>query len=142
MRRIFLDANVLFSAAHKPASAQGLLIEFAQQALIEAISSPYAVDEARRNLARKSPNSGAAWASIESVLRLASEPDQESLLWASALVVFKDAPILASASRAKADWLVTGDRADFGALFSTTQRGMQIMPPSEAVRRLLDELHG
>lgn len=139
MRRLFLDANVLFSAAHKPASAQGLLIEFAARVWIEIISSPYAVDEARRNLKRKSPHSGAAWAKIESTIQLASEPDHESLAWAGKLVVAKDAPILASAARAKVDWLVTGDRADFGALFLTTQRGMLVMPPSEAIRRLLDE---
>ena len=140
MRRLFLDANVLFSAAHKPVSAQRLLIEFAARALIEVVSSPYALDEANRNLKRKSPQSGVAWAKIESILQLAIEPDVESLAWAGKLVVAKDAPILASAARAKVDWLVTGDRADFGSLFFTTQRGMLVMPPSEAIRRLLDEL--
>jgi hypothetical protein len=40
----------------------------------------------------------------------------------------------------RVDWLVTGDRRDFGHLFAMTQRGVLIMTPSEAVRRLLFEL--
>jgi uncharacterized protein len=140
VRRLFLDANVLFSAAHKQDSAQGLLIDFAQKHLIKAISSAYAFDEAHRNLVRKSPNALVYWPAISSAIGLAPIPDREHLVWAEGQVVAKDAPILASAVIARVDWLVTGDRRDFGHLFSTTQRGVLIMTPSEAVRRLLLEL--
>jgi uncharacterized protein len=140
VRRLFLDANVLFSAAHKRQSAQGLLIDFAETKQIQAISSAYAFDEAQRNLARKSPNALSLWSSITSVIGLAPEPDREHLIWAETQVAAKDAPILASAAIAKVDWLVTGDRRDFGHLFSTTQRGILIITPAEAIRILLFEL--
>jgi predicted nucleic acid-binding protein len=51
--------------------------------------------------------------------------------------VAKDAPILAAAIDARCDWLVTGDRRDFGHLFGTEQRGVRVMPPSEALQRIL-----
>lgn len=142
MRRIFLDANVLFSAAHKPESAQGLLIEFAWRQLIQAVSSDYAFGEAERNLALKSKHSQPAWASLRQSVGACSPPDHETLRWANGIIAAKDAPILACAVRAKVDWLVTGDRRDFGSLFGTTQRGVLVMPPSQALRMLLDELAG
>ena len=140
MRRLFLDANVMFSAAHKPESAQGLLIEFARQQLIHAVSSDYAFGEAERNLTIKSMHSLRAWASLRQAVAVCSPPDLETLGWANGILAAKDAPILACAVRAKVDWLVTGDRRDFGSLFGTTQRSVLVIPPSQAVRILLDEL--
>jgi hypothetical protein len=35
---------------------------------------------------------------------------------------------------------VTGDRRDFGHLFGTIQRGVLVISPSEALRRLIDQL--
>ena len=140
MKRLFLDANVLFSAVYKRDSAQGLLVEFAAGGLIVALGSPYAIDEAHRNLARKAPRAIQNWRSMLNAIQTASEPDAECLGWAGSLVVAKDAPVLASAVRAKVDWLVTGDRSDLGRLFSTTQRGVLVIPPAEAARRLPEEL--
>lgn len=139
MRRLFLDANVLFSAAYKHDSAQGLLIELAAAGLITAISSAYAIEEARRNLIRKSPKSIQIWPNMLAVIAIAPEPDTEHLAWAGAIVVAKDAPVLASAVRAKVDWFMTGDRSDFGHLFSKTVRNVLVIPPAEAVRRLTAE---
>ena len=140
MKRLFLDANVLFSAVRRCDSAQGSLVEFAAGGLIAALSSVYAIDEAHHNLMREAPRAMRSWQSMLAVIRIASEPDAERLGWAGSPVVAKNAPILASAVRAKVDWLVTGDRSDFGHLFSTTQRAVPVIPPSEAARRLLVEL--
>jgi predicted nucleic acid-binding protein len=137
LKRVFLDANVLFSAANKAESAQGLLIEFAAADLIRAVTSPYALDEARRNLARKYPSAMTRFIEQSAHVHLVAEPDADSLSWARQLVVEKDAPVLASAARAAVDWFVTGDRADFGHLFETEQRGMRVMTPTMAVRGLL-----
>jgi predicted nucleic acid-binding protein len=54
--------------------------------------------------------------------------------------VAKDAPILAAAIDARCDWLVTGDRRDFGHLFGSNQRSVLVVSPSEALRRLIDQL--
>jgi len=137
LKRVFLDANVLFSAAYKPDSAQGLLMEFAAAGLIQAMTSPYALDEARRNLSRKFPSAIPKFVQQSVQLREVSEPDAESLAWARQLVVEKDAPILASAARAAVDWLVTGDRSDFGHLFGSAHRGVLVLSPAMAVQKLL-----
>ena len=53
--RVFLDANVVFTAAHNPEGKAALLIELGGRGLWEVCSSRLAVEEARRNLARKFP---------------------------------------------------------------------------------------
>jgi predicted nucleic acid-binding protein len=55
--RLFLDANVLFTAAHNPRGKATLVIELGNQGYWELYSSPYALEEARRNLERKFPHS-------------------------------------------------------------------------------------
>ena len=49
----------------------------------------------------------------------------------------KDAPILAAAVHAQADFLVTGDRRDFGHLFGLTLRGVKVVTPAQALAALL-----
>ena len=53
--RLFLDANVLFTAAHNPRGKAALLIDLGKPGHWELYSSAYALEEARRNLARKFP---------------------------------------------------------------------------------------
>ncbi len=53
--RLFLDANVLFTAAHNPNGKAALVLELATVGLWQAVTSAYALEEARRNLERKCP---------------------------------------------------------------------------------------
>lgn len=137
MIALFLDANVLFSAVHRPDSAPGLLVEFAAAGMVRAVTSAYAIEEARRNLALKAPDSMPTWARVRDVCIMAPPPLPLTLEWSAARIAAKDAPILAAAIDARCDWLVTGDRRDFGHLFGTVQRGVLVMPPAEALRRLV-----
>jgi predicted nucleic acid-binding protein len=58
--------------------------------------------------------------------------------WALTLgLPLDDAPILAAAVRARADLLVTGDRAHFGALAGRNLRGVEVASPAEALSRVL-----
>ena len=110
--RLFLDANVLFTAAHNPAGKAAFLLLPAQRALWAACSSAYAVEEARRNLARKRPAAldrlDELLASIELVRQPAHCPAPILALPA------KDQPIWFAAWAAKASHLLTGDIKDFG----------------------------
>ncbi|MEN8214740.1 MAG: DNA-binding protein, partial [Pseudomonadota bacterium] len=54
--RLFLDANILFTAAHNPGGKAALVIELGVHGHWELVSSPYAMEEARRNLERKFPH--------------------------------------------------------------------------------------
>jgi predicted nucleic acid-binding protein len=134
---LFLDANVLFSAAHRPQNAPGLLVDFASAGLVRACTSEYALEEARRNLALKSPDAMLSFERVRQTCAVTPAPGIGTLAWATTQIATKDAPILAAAIDCRCDWLVTGDRRDFGPLFGSTQRGVLVIPPSEALRRLL-----
>ncbi len=56
MKRVFLDANVLFTAAHNPAGKAALVIECGGKGHWEIVTNTLAVEEARRNLALKFPD--------------------------------------------------------------------------------------
>ena len=49
--RLFLDANVLFTAAHNPRGKAALVIDLGREGHWEIYSSAYALEEATRNLA-------------------------------------------------------------------------------------------
>ena len=136
----FLDANVLFSAVYRPQSAPRLLFDFASAGLARAVTSAYALEEARRNLALKAPDAIPAWERVRSNCTLCPSSSNETLEWSAAQIMAKDAPILAASIDARCDWLVTGDRRDFGNLFSSIQRSVLVISPSEALRRLIDQL--
>ena len=131
MTRVFLDANILFSAAW---SEQSGLLRLWKLSLA-LVSSSYAIAEAERNLARKRPEAvgrfGALLEPIEIVDVLASV--EESRLPA------KDGPILAAATGGRCQVLLTGDVADFGHLIGQAVRGVRVLTPSmflaEAERR-------
>ncbi len=55
--RLFLDANVLFTAAHNPNGKAALTIELGKRGHWALATSLYASEEARRNLVRKFPRS-------------------------------------------------------------------------------------
>ena len=102
----FLDANVLFSAVYRPQSAPGLLIDFASAGLARAVTSAYALEEARRNLALKAPDAIPAWERVRSSCALCPSPSNETLEWSAAQIVAKDAPILAASISARCDWVI------------------------------------
>lgn len=136
--RVFLDANILFSAAHRTENSVRVLFRLAEAGACELIASAFAVDEARRNVARKYPANAADLEQLIARLAICQEPAAEDLRWArSTGLPDKDAPILAAAALARADLLVTGDRADFGALYEKKFRGVEVLPPRTAIERLL-----
>ena len=51
--RIFLDASILFTAAHNPNGKAALVIELGRSGIWRLATSPYAAEEARCNIARK-----------------------------------------------------------------------------------------
>jgi len=127
--RIFLDANILFSAAR----ADGAIRQFL--ALTEAAghelwADAYVFEEARRNLAAKTPGSlpvlEAMAARIKiGGLRAGGTPQPETMVLPE-----KDRPVLAAAIHHRCDILVTGDRTHFGALYGKTIRGVTVMSPA------------
>lgn len=128
--RVFLDANILFSASFPNSHLAEFLEELAHHA--DLLTNAYAKTEAERNVAAKQPNRLAAHekfaVSLEMVPFL--------LFDLGVKLVEKDRPILCGAIAGKADFLLTGDKKDFGHLFGKTIRGVKIVN----MRMLLDDL--
>jgi predicted nucleic acid-binding protein len=138
VRRFFLDANVIFTAAHNPDGNSRALFRLAAQQQLELVSSRYALEEAARNIAVKFPECVAEFNTLIAGLLLVAEPSQAEIqLAATRFLPDKDVPILAAAIAARAAALVTGDRRDFGHLYGTTVEGVAILTPAEAVSNAL-----
>ena len=135
--RLFLDANVLFAAAHSPAGRSRALFALAGRELCTLVTSPHAIEEARRNVNLKSPAEASSLDDLlESVERVA-EADPRLVAWAADQGLPPgDAPILAAAVAAEADALVTGDRSHFGRLFGRRVGGVEVLSLAEAIGRL------
>ncbi len=113
--RVFLDANVLFTAACSPNGLSSLLIEIGASGRFALLTSQLAVIEARRNLEVKRPNALPRLDRHLRVVETVTEPGPRDVdrLTPDALAP-KDRPILAAAIVARATHFITGDRGDFG----------------------------
>lgn len=136
--RVFLDANVLFSAAYRETGSVRAFFALAEAGACELVSSGYAVDEARRNILAKQPDRVGDLELLVGRITLCREPTPATLAWAAAHhLPSKDAPILAAAVEAGCHLLVTGDRTHFGALFGRKLRGTVALLPADAFEILM-----
>ena len=125
MDRLFLDANVLFSAAYGSSRIERLW-SLQRDGHCRLLVSAYVSDEARRNLQRP-----------ELKQRL-QEKLNEALLVPEAPVEMcpidvaaKDRAVVATALAAKAMHLITGDVRHFRAHYGRTVGGMAILRPTD-----------
>lgn len=126
--RIFLDANILFSAA-KSAGAVRELLRRAQAAGETLCADAYVVAEARRNLAVKAQDALSALEALLARIEVTRFAATALLAEAAALLPEKDRPVLAAAIRLRCDALVTGDRTHFGALHGQRVEGVAVHSP-------------
>jgi len=134
--RIFLDANVLFSAAKSDGAVRQLLglLEGAGHTLCV---DGYVIEEARRNLSAKAPAGVAVLARLLRGMQAASVQSRDTALEASLPLPPKDRPVLAAAIHHRCEALVTGDRTHFGALYGRTIQGVAVHSPRSLAELLL-----
>lgn len=136
--RVFLDANVLFSAAYRDTGSVRAFFALAAGGGCHLVCPGHAIEEARRNITARYPR---RLADLEELLRnveVVPEPRAGTLEWAASMgLPAKDAPILAAAVDSRCHILATGDRTDFGHLFGRRLKGTVVMLPAEAIGLLL-----
>jgi predicted nucleic acid-binding protein len=138
--KLFLDANVVFSAAHREEGRAQDLVALARSGHCELLTSTHALEEARRNLELKSAGFENRLAAALAQITVVAEAPADLVVWAQEHgLPLKDAPILAAAVHTKSDLLVTGDTRDFGHLFGTTLRGTRVVTPASAIDLVLKE---
>ena len=111
MKCLFLDANVLFTAAHNPSGKAALVLELGTLGYWRMVTSTLAVEEARRNLASKFPS---AVSRLEILLRDMTVLPSVSGRDCPIDLPAKDRPICLTALRYGATHLLTGDMRHFG----------------------------
>ena len=119
---------MLFSAAYRKDAGVRKLWGLPQT---ELVTSAYAVEEARRNLA--TPEQRADLEELLEAVRISNllaDPAGRPGIEASGLPE-KDLPILRAAVAANATHLVTGDRKHFGALFGKKVAGVLVVRPAD-----------
>jgi len=127
--RLFLDANVLFSAAYRESAGVQRLWALRAATLV---TSDYAANEARRNLGTAEQRSrlDTLLASIEVAPARTLDPS----LRKDIQLREKDWPILGGAIASQATHLITGDMRDFGPFMGQVVLGVLILTPAGYLR--------
>jgi uncharacterized protein len=125
--RIFLDANVLFSAAYR---SDARLARLWQLEGVELVTSAYAAEEARLNLTQEDQR-----ARLAKLLEKVCMTTDVAHLPAGVDLPEGDRPILQAALHARATHLLTGDKKHFGRLFGRRFGGVLVLAPAEFFER-------
>ncbi|HEY4511511.1 MAG TPA: hypothetical protein VJH55_01590 [Candidatus Paceibacterota bacterium] len=121
--RVFLDANILFSAALPHSRMRMFVGVLLDQGT--CLTNVYAIEEAYRNLRLKASK---AVPSLESLVKKC-EIVSSLTTTIEITIASKDIPILGGAIAGQATHLLTGDERDFGKLWGTIVHGVKIVSP-------------
>lgn len=135
--RVFLDANILFSAAKTDGAVRELL-RLLREAGHECWVDDYVVFEAHRNLLTKGPEALSVLHALLATCRLkpgrvpATNVTRADIDW----LLEKDRPVLAAAIRLRCDALLTGDQTHFGVGYGRTFSGVMVYSPRSLAEAL------
>jgi uncharacterized protein len=127
MDLIFLDANILFSAAYRPDAGLRRLWSLPG---VRRMTSVYAAEEARRNLSQPKQREELEEL-LGSVEIIATAASTGHPLFSTIELPDKDQPILLAAIGAGATHLLTGDFQHFGPHYGERIEGVLILPPGD-----------
>ena len=133
--RVFLDANILFSAAKTNGAVRALLALLADRGHMLVVDG-YVVAEARRNQLTKFPSAIQAFDALLGHVEIASFRADRLPADLATLIAAKDQPVMAAAIRLRCDALVTGDSTHFGQLYGTVRHGVAIHSPRSLAEAL------
>ncbi|MBI1869942.1 MAG: PIN domain-containing protein [Chlamydiae bacterium] len=143
--KIFLDSNVILSGLFSERGAPRLILDLLSLGLprFQGLTGRYNLIEIERNIKKKMPQ---VWTFYEKFFlklnfKIVPIPSLEEIKAFQGHIAEKDVPVLASAFRGKADFLVTGDRKDFQGL-KGKDYPFKIVSPSEFLGEVLHLLQG
>lgn len=142
--RVFLDSNVILSGLLSDTGAPRTILDLITLNLPFLVGSTgrYNLIEIERNLKKKMPGILSVYKRYLPKLNLniIPLPRPEEVREFSGKIANKDVPVLVSAIRSKADFLVTGDKQHFQKLKSSGNYSFKIVTPSELIELILPEV--
>ena len=123
--RVFLDANVLVSAAWLPENGLLALWDLVD---VQLLTSAYAIAEADRNV--RTSDQRTRLHRLAQRVQIVDEPHGQELP-STVRLPTKDVPILLAAIEASANYLLTGDLEHFGSYFGQSVSSVHILRPRD-----------
>lgn len=136
--RIFLDANILFSAAKSNGAVRQLLHNLHDEGHI-LVADAYVATEARRNITAKAADDAVAY--LDALLSQIEVNSVKLLASAGAVADWlpeKDRPVLIAAIAWQCNALVTGDRTHFGPGYGQIFGGVTLYSPAQLAIAMWD----
>jgi len=144
--KIFLDSNVIISGIFSDKGSPRIILDILclDFPFIVGATGKYNIIEIERNLKRKMPKAFPLYQEYFPNLNLEviSFPSKKEIETYLGYTSDKDVPVLVSAVKGKADFLITGDKKDFSELKKNTDLELKILSPSEFLdifRRLYED---
>jgi uncharacterized protein len=134
--RVFLDANILFSAAKSGGAVRHLLRLLLDRGH-ECWADAYVVSEAQRNLAAKGPEALQVLDALLAHLHVAPAQPAVVAHAETAWLPDKDRAVLSAAIRLGCNALVTGDRTHIGRGYGRAFGSVKIHSPRSLAESVL-----
>jgi predicted nucleic acid-binding protein len=135
-RRVFLDSSVLYAAAFSASGPVRRLILKGMEGSVALAISDLVLEETKRNLTKNAPPALPYFAILADLLSpFITNPTKAQVLKAAQIVHYKDAPIVAAAAKAKAEYLATHDVKHLLSHAKAIEEayGITVLAPAELV---------
>ncbi len=141
--RVFLDSNVILSGLLSERGAPRILLDLLSLGLPFLVGSTgrYNLIEIERNLKNRMPGLLSLYKAYlpKLNLKVIPLPPPREIRDFSEEIAEKDVPVLISAIRSNADFLVTGDKQHFGKIKEPGKYSFHVVSPSEFIDSILPE---
>jgi predicted nucleic acid-binding protein len=140
-RRVFLDSSVLYAAVFSATGPARRLILKGFAGSFSLVISDLVLEETKRNLTKNAPLALPYFTIIADLLSpQATHPTKAEILKAAQIVHLKDAPIVAGAAKAKAEYLATHDVKHLLAQAQAIEEayGITVLTPADLLRILVN----
>ena len=135
---VFIDTSALLAGLNSPHGAAGTILAACFSQDFVPVISRQIIEEAERNIPLKFPLLADAWASFLLIPpEITASPTLHEIKKAYKLLPTSDAPILASALKAKPDALVTWNTRDFLRKEVIAAVPFPILIPQQFLKRFL-----
>jgi predicted nucleic acid-binding protein len=139
--KVFLDSNVILSGLISDKGAPRIILDILSLGLpfITGVTGRYNLIEIERNLKKKVPDVLPTYRYYlpKMNLTIVPLPSAEEVRRYAGRISEKDVPVIVSAIKAKADFLVTGDKKDFEKIKARDDYSCVIVNPAEFLETIL-----